>query len=40
LVWWNKYLKKDATYEDEDKLIEDGLQDIINEYNNSLKIKK
>jgi hypothetical protein len=39
LVWWNKYLKKDATYEDEDKLIEDGLQDIINEYNNSLKIK-
>jgi hypothetical protein len=37
LVWWQGYLKKDSTWEEEKQLLEDGLQNEINEYNNSLK---
>ncbi len=29
LCWWDKYLKKDATWEPVDQLIEDGLADMI-----------
>ena len=35
LVWWQKYLKKDATWEPEKQLIEDGLKYIIDDYNKS-----
>ena len=36
LVWWKGYLKKDATYEPENNLIEDGLQQMIDDYNNNI----
>ena len=39
LVWWRKYLKKDSTWEDKSKLLEDNLQDYINAYEMSLKEK-
>lgn len=32
LIWWKGYLKKDATWEPKDKLIEDGLKKIIDNY--------
>ena len=37
LVWWKKYLKKDATWEPKEQLIEDGAQEYIDEYENSIK---
>jgi hypothetical protein len=40
LVWWLNYLKKNSTWEDENKLIDDGFKNKIDEYNNSLKNKK
>ena len=40
LVWWKGYLKKDATLEPKEQLVEDGLQDMIKEYEESLKKKK
>ena len=36
LVWWKGYLKKDATYEPENNLIEDGLQQMIDDYNSNI----
>ena len=33
LIWWSGYLKKDATYEPEYKLIEDGLSKWITDFN-------
>ena len=33
LIWWSKFLKKDATYEPEEQLIKDGFQDDINNFN-------
>ena len=35
LVWWDKYLKKDATWETKAKLIEDGLLEYINKFEKS-----
>ena len=32
LVWWDKHLKKDATWETKKQLIEDGLKSMIDEY--------
>ena len=32
LVWWKGYLKKDATWELEDNLIEDGLEEYIKDF--------
>jgi hypothetical protein len=32
-IWWENYKKKDSTWEDEQRLIQDGLQDLINKYN-------
>jgi len=40
LVWWSKYLKKEATWESEKSLLEDGLKSHIDEYNKSIKKKK
>lgn len=31
-IWWEKYLKRESTWEKEKKLIEDGLKDMIQEY--------
>lgn len=39
LVWWDKYLKKDATWESKDKLLEDGIKEYIDEYEKSFKKK-
>jgi hypothetical protein len=36
-VWWRGYLKKDATWEPEDELVEDGLQNLITEFENKRK---
>ena len=33
LVWWDKFKKSEATWEPEKKLIEDGLKDLIDEFN-------
>jgi hypothetical protein len=33
-IWWKNSLKKDSTWEPEKTLIEDGLQNLINMYNN------
>ena len=33
LIWWSGYLKKDATWEPEKQLIEDGLKKEIDDYN-------
>lgn len=35
LIWWDGYKRTEATYEPEDKLIEDGFENLINEYNNN-----
>ena len=35
LIWWDKYKKKDATWEPEKSLIKDGLKSMIDEYNNN-----
>ena len=32
-IWWKGELKKNATFEPEDQLIQDGLQSMIDEYN-------
>ena len=40
LVWWKKYLKKDATWEKGTELIKDGLQDYVDEYETSIKYLK
>jgi len=32
LVWWKNYKKNESTYEPKNKLIEDGLIDLLNEY--------
>jgi hypothetical protein len=34
LVWWKGYLKKDATFVEKHKLLEDGVGDYIDEYEN------
>ena len=34
LIKWKNYKIKDATWEKEDKLIEDGLQKMIDDFNN------
>jgi hypothetical protein len=39
-VWWSGYLKKDATWESRDKLVEDGFEPEFKEYEDSLKKKK
>lgn len=39
LVWWQKELKKDATWESEKQLIEDGLQDYIKRFEDEQKEK-
>jgi hypothetical protein len=36
-VWWKGYLKKDATFEPEDQLIEDGLEDYITAFKEKKK---
>lgn len=33
LIWWKKYKKNQSTWEKETDLIEDGLQELINKYN-------
>ena len=38
-VWWKGYLKKDATWEPRVQLLEDGLKDMVNEYERSLNKK-
>jgi hypothetical protein len=35
LIWWDKYKKKDATWEPEKNLIKDGLKSMIDDYNNN-----
>jgi len=40
LVWWDKYLKKDATYEPENQLIDDGLQNYIDDFEKKNRNKK
>lgn len=37
LVWWQGYKKEESTYEPEKELVNDGLKDMIDEYNKSLK---
>lgn len=37
LVWWNGYKKEDATLEPENQLIDDGLKNIIDEFNRKNK---
>ena len=37
LVWWDKHLKKNATWEPKTALIEDGLEKEINDYDKSKK---
>ena len=37
LVWWDKHLKKNATWEPKKALIEDGLEKEINDYDKSKK---
>jgi hypothetical protein len=39
LVWWMKELKKEATYEPKDNLIEDGLQEHLEAYEEEEKEK-
>ena len=34
-VWWKKYLKKESTWEKKQQLVEDGLQNEIDAYENS-----
>lgn len=36
LIWWRGYLKKDATWEPEKTLRDDGLGDLIDEYNQNV----
>ena len=33
LIWWKNYRKNESTWEPEKNLIEDGFQDMINDYN-------
>ena len=40
LVWWKRYLKKDATFVPKETLLEDGLNEYIKEYEDSLKADK
>ena len=35
LVWWEGYKKDESTWEPEENLIQDGLKDMIDEYNKS-----
>jgi hypothetical protein len=37
LVWWKKHLRKDATYEPRQKLIDDGLINMIRNFDKSNK---
>ncbi len=37
LVWWKRYNKSESTYEPAKSLIDDGLQEYIDEYEDSLK---
>jgi hypothetical protein len=39
-VWWKKSLKKDATYELADDLIEDGLEEYIADYHERMRKRK
>ena len=39
-VWWRKHLKKDATYELADNLIEDGLEEYIQDYYERMRKRK
>jgi len=34
-VWWNGYKKSNSTWEEEQKLLEDGLKEIIDEFNDT-----
>ena len=40
LVWWKGKLKSESTYELEDDLIEDGLEEYINEFKKNSRLKK
>jgi hypothetical protein len=40
LVWFKKSLKKDATWEPRSKLVEDGLDEYIKEYEDDIKLKR
>jgi hypothetical protein len=40
LVWFNKSLKKNATWEPRSKLLEDNLDEYIKEYEDDCKIKR
>jgi len=37
LVWWDKYLKSEATYEPEKQLLEDGLKSYIDDFKKNKK---
>ena len=37
LVWWKKYKKSESTWEPKDQLLEDGAEEYIKEYEDSLK---
>ena len=37
LIWWQKYLKKEATWEPKTQLEEDGLTELIKEYEKDSK---
>lgn len=36
LIWWDKYKKKDSTWENKDRLIEDGNENLIDEFEKNL----
>jgi hypothetical protein len=40
LVWWKRQLKKDSTWENRTSLIEDGLEEYIEDYEQSAKNPK
>lgn len=40
LIWWKNYLKKEATWESKDKLVEDGFLPEIEAFEKELKKKK
>lgn len=37
LVWWKGYTKDESTYEPKHKLVEDGLEDLIKEFERKRK---
>lgn len=40
LIWWNGYLKKDATWEPQKELLKDGLRNMIDDYEKTLLKQK